>query len=200
MLTTTVQLPYGDHSLEVQVPRENLMGVLYPDESGEDLAHLDERQILRSALEHPIGTRRLCELAHNGQKVAIVTSDLTRPCPSDRLLPPVLEELALAGIPDQDIRIIMGLGLHRPMTEQEIDQAISPAIHRRFRVLNHDAEDTVRLGVTSRGTPVEIFRLVVEADVRVCLANLEFHYFAGYSGGAKSILPGVASKATEMRA
>ncbi len=120
---------------------------------------------------------------------------MTRPCPSDQLIPPILEELAAAGIPDQDITIVIGLGLHRPMSEAEIDQALSPAIHKRFRVLNHDADDTVHLGVTSYGTPVEIFRPVVEADVRVCLANLEFHYFAGYSGGAKSILPGVASRA-----
>jgi nickel-dependent lactate racemase len=81
------------------------------------------------------------------------------------------------------------------MTEAEIDQAVSPEIHRRLRVLNHDANDTVHLGETSCGTPVEFFRPVVEADLRVCLANLEFHWFAGYSGGAKAILPGCASRA-----
>ena len=82
------------------------------------------------------------------------------------------------------------------MTEEEIDRVVSPQIHRRIRVVNHDADNVVRLGVTSRGTPVEIFRPLVEADVRVCLGNLEFHWFAGFSGGAKAVLPGCASRAT----
>jgi len=130
-----------------------------------------------------------------GQKVAIVTSDLTRPCPSDKLLPYIARELEAAGIPDEDVFIVLGLGLHRPMTDEEIRQALSEPFARRYRVLNHDPLDTVHLGVTSFGTPVEFFRPLVEADFRICLGNLEFHYFAGYSGGAKAILPGCASRA-----
>jgi nickel-dependent lactate racemase len=126
----------------------------------------------------------------------IVTSDLTRPCPSDRLLPPVLEELAAAGVPDDDVTIVMALGLHRPMTVAEMERAVGREVYRRLRVINHDPTQTVYLGITPAGTPVEIFRPVVEADLRVSLGNLELHYFAGYSGGAKAILPGCASRAT----
>jgi len=192
MNVTKIELPYGRTSVTAQMPTDNLLGVLTPQESAETV---DQAALLREALGHPIGAPVLRELARPGQKVVIVTSDLTRPCPSARLLPPVLEELAAAGVPDQDITIVIALGLHRPMTEAEMKLAVGPEVHRRVRVINHDPADTVRLGVTSAGTPVEIFRPVIEADLRVCLANLELHYFAGFSGGAKSVLPGCASRA-----
>lgn len=209
---TEVQLSYGHGSLSVRVPKRNLQAVLQPLHATEVE---DEAKLLRDALVRPIGASgmpgpRLRDLAaaklrpdratpadiHPGKKVVIVTSDLTRPCPTDRLLPPVLDELDAAGIPDGDITVVMALGLHRTMTEAEMETAVGPEVYRRVRVVNHDPADTVRLGVTSAGTPVEIFRLVVEADFRICLGNLELHYFAGYSGGAKAILPGCASRAT----
>ncbi|MBN1148217.1 MAG: nickel-dependent lactate racemase [Anaerolineales bacterium] len=196
MRSTTLQLAYGDGSLSVEIPPANLLGVIHPIQAAEPGEKPDGAAILCAALAHPIGTPLLRQIVKPGQKIVIVTSDMTRPCPSDKLLPPVIAELEAAGIPDGDITIVLALGLHRPMSEAEIDQALSPVMRRRFRVLNHDAGDCVRLGVTPAGTPVEFFRPVVEADVRICLGNLEFHYFAGYSGGAKAILPGCASKAT----
>jgi nickel-dependent lactate racemase len=184
--------------MQVDLPDANLLGVLMPQQNGQAVAPppRDEAMLVREALAHPLGAPRLGELAQPGQKIVIVTSDLTRPCPSERLLPPILEELAAAGIPDADVTVIVALGLHRPMSETELEAAVGAEVYRRLRVINHDPNDTVRLGVTSLGTPVEIYRPVVEADLRVCLGNLELHYFAGYSGGAKAILPGCASKAT----
>jgi nickel-dependent lactate racemase len=176
----------------VQVPAANLQAVLQP-KHGEEPA--EEAVLLQEALANPIGTQRLRALVRPRQKVVVVTSDLTRPCPSERLLPSVLAELAAADVPDGDVMVVIALGLHRPMTEAEIRTAVGPEMYRRVRVVNHDPTDCVRLGVTSAGTPVEIFRPVVEADLRICLANLELHYFAGYSGGAKSVLPGCASRA-----
>ena len=190
---STIQLPYGDDNLSVAVPNQNLLGVIRPQRLGEEKP--DQDQILRQALAHPIGTPPLREMARKGQRIAIITSDLTRPCPSAKLLPYILDELHAAGILDQDLFIVMALGLHRLMTEQEIDQAIPSGIRRSIPVLNHDTEDTLHLGTTTQGTPVDFFRPVVEADLRICLGNLEFHWFAGYSGGAKAILPGCASKA-----
>ena len=194
MYSSTVTLAYGTGTYDVNIPDSNLLGV-YGVRESESVVTQDESLILRNALNNPIGTAPLRELVHPGVQVAIITSDLTRPCPSDRLLPPVLEELRAAGIPDKDILIVLALGVHRPMTEAEIDQTLSPEIHRRFRVLNHDPDNTVHLGETRRGTPVDIFRPVVEADIRICLGALEFHWFAGFSGGAKAILPGCASMA-----
>jgi nickel-dependent lactate racemase len=187
-----VVLPYGDGTLTARLPSSSWMGSVVPAEEGEPP---DQDLVLRQALDHPIGTRPLRELVRPGQKVAVVTSDLTRPCPSAQLLPPVLAELSQAGVRDGDVFVVTALGLHRPMTTSELAVAVGDPVRRRVRVLNHDPDDVVRLGVTAAGTPVEIHRPVVEADVRVCLGNLEFHYFAGFSGGAKAILPGCASRA-----
>lgn len=193
MPSTRFSVPYGHAELSGQVPAASFLGAFLPQEE-ETVA--DEQEVLRQALEHPIGTVRLRELARPGQKVAVVTSDMTRPCPSDKLLPPILAELNAAGVLDADITVIIALGLHRAQTSAELEEMLGPQVCRRVRVLNHDPEQVVRLGSTSRGTPVEFFRPLVEADLRVCLGNLEFHYFAGFSGGAKAMLPGCASKAT----
>jgi len=196
METKTVELSYGHSTLKAEVPVANLRGILQPQPvAGTAGVAPDEGAILRATLEAPIDTPRLRDLARSGQRVAIVTSDLTRPCPSHKLLPPVLDELAAAGIPDEAIEVVLALGLHRPMTAGEMETAVGPEVYRRVRVLNNDPKDTIHLGKTRAGTPVEIFRPVVEADLRVCLGNLELHYFAGYSGGAKAILPGCASRA-----
>jgi nickel-dependent lactate racemase len=188
-----LELPYGRGTLKARVPDANLQGVLLPRQSA---APADETTLLREALDHPIGAARLREMVRPGQRVAIVTSDLTRPCPSERLLPPLLAELAAAGVPDEDVTVVLALGLHRPMTRDEMEAAVGAEVYRRLRVINHDPANCLRLGIASAGTPVEIFRPLVEADFRICLGNLELHYFAGYSGGAKAVLPGCASRAT----
>ena len=191
MAATHIELPFGDSQLQVDVPSERLLGVVLPkaEQGGDD----EERALVRDALARPVGTPALRALVRPGQQVAIVVSDMTRPCPPARLLPPVLEELAAVGVRDADVTVIVALGLHRAQTAAELATLVGPAIYARVRVVNHDPQDVVRLGVTSRGTPVELFRPLVEADVRICLGNLEFHYFAGFSGGAKAVLPGCAS-------
>jgi nickel-dependent lactate racemase len=189
---SVIELGYGHKTMTVDIPANNLAGVYLPNAAE---TQADESAVLQNALAQPIGSPRLRELVKPGETVVIVTSDLTRPCPSDKLLPPLLAELTAAGVPDSDITVVAALGLHRPMTEAELETMAGPEVYRRVRVINSDPADTVKLGVTERGTPVEIFRPVVEADRRICLGNLELHYFAGYSGGAKAILPGCASKA-----
>ena len=192
--TTELKLPYGDGYLPVAVSTKCLLGVVLPKAAPNgDRA---EQEVVRQALGRPLGTPALRALVRPGQQVAIVVSDGTRPCPTDRLLPPVLEELAAAGVSDADVTVVVALGLHRAQTPAELAALVGPEVHARVRVVNHDVEDVVRLGVTARGTPVELFRPLVEADVRICLGNLEFHYFAGFSGGAKAVLPGCASSAT----
>lgn len=192
-MNTSITLEYGRTQLNLEIPTANLMGVYEP----KVFPHPeDEANLIREALAHPIDSPRLREMVAKGQKIAIVTSDLTRPCPSDRLLPFIINELESVGIPDEDILIVLALGIHRPMSAAEMEAAVGPEIFRRFRVLNHDLTDTIRLGVTRVGTPVEFFRPLVEADFRIALGNIEFHYFAGYSGGAKAFFPGCASKAS----
>lgn len=188
-----IWLPYGKEKVKFEIPKRNLLGIYYPKQV---VGEIDETYTLRQAMEKPIGSPRLREIVRPGQQVAIITSDLTRPTPSEKMLPFIVEELETSGIPDKDIFIVFALGIHRPMSNDEMQRAISQAYFKRFRVINHDPNDVVRLGITRRGTPVDIFRALVEADIRICLGNIEFHYFAGFSGGAKAILPGCASRET----
>jgi len=187
-----VKLAYGRTFFEVDIPDNYFMGV-YEPLTVVDVK--DEHTLLQNALAHPVGSPPLRELAQAGGQVVIITSDLSRPCPSKRMLPHILTELESAGVKDRDIIIVLALGLHRKMTPAEIEAALGTEIVQHIRVLNHDIEDTLHVGVTSAGTPVEIYRPVIEAQLRICLGNLEFHYFAGYSGGAKALFPGCASRA-----
>ena len=125
-----------------------------------------------------------------------MTSDITRPCPSARLLPPVLQELAKGGVRDEDITVVFGLGAHRAQTREEQQRLVGKAIYERFRCVDSDPADVDSLGRTSRGTPVLVHRPVAEADVRVCLGGIEYHYFAGFSGGVKALVPGVCAVET----
>lgn len=152
-------------------------------------------QEIKRALETPIGSPRLKNILKPGEKIAIITSDITRPMPSKLVLPVLLEELVEAGVKDEDITIVFGLGTHRSQTEQEKRYLVGDAIFERIACVDSDPSDCVHLGMTTNGTPVDIFRLVAEADRRICLGNIEYHYFAGYSGGAKAIMPGVSTKA-----
>ena len=187
----TYHLPYGRAQVPVSLPGGRVLRLLEPHRPAQPPS---DALLLRNALDQPIGSLPLRQLGRPGQRVAIVTSDHTRPCPSDRLIPVILGELEAAGIRDDDITVVMALGLHRPMSHPEMEAAVGHGVYQRVHVINHDASDVVRLGITSAGTPIEIFRPVVEAELRICLGNLELHYFAGYSGGAKAIMPGCASR------
>ena len=185
-----ITLPFGKKEIELSVPEENFLQTLLPNKINEGLTGTEE--VIRG-LQNPIGSIRLKDLVHTGQKVVIVTSDITRPMPSYLVLPPVLEELNAGGIPDSDITVVFALGSHRAHTEEEKIKLVGSDVYRRITCLDSQGEFT-HMGTTSRGTPVDIFKPVADADVRICLGNIEFHYFAGYSGGAKAIMPGVSTR------
>ena len=151
---------------------------------------------IRLALAAPIGTPLLRDLVHPGQSVVVVTSDITRLCPTHLMLPPVMHELGRARIPDQDVTVVFGLGMHRPQTPEERKRLAGAEMVARLRCIDSDPQQTVHVGTTRRGTPVEVFEPVVKADVRIALGSVEPHYFAGYSGGLKAIMPGVCSANT----
>ena len=144
-------------------------------------------------LDNLIGAPLLENLVRKGQKIVIVTSDISRPMPSYEVLPGVLDRLYKAGITRQDITVVLALGSHRRHTEEEKRKLVGEQCYQEVKCVDSDIEDCVFLRETKNRIPVEITREVVEADFRICLGNIEFHYFAGYSGGAKAIMPGVAS-------
>ncbi len=182
---------FGKQKLSLRFPDRQPPVVLQPQPAACRLTGPDE---VRRSLREPIGAPRLSSLAKPGQRVVVITSDITRPAPSAVILPPILEELAAAGVRDEDILVVFALGSHRGHTEEEKRRLVGDEVYRRVRCVDHNPADCVSLGTTSRGTPVELFRPVAEADLRVCVGNIEYHYFAGYSGGAKAILPGVSTR------
>ena len=128
-----------------------------------------------------------------GQKIAIITSDISRPLPSYDVLPSVLRELNAAGIPDEDITVVFALGSHRAQTEEECRRLAGDYAFDKVRCIDSDPEDCILMGTSTNGTPFSITRSVAEADFRIALGNIEFHYFAGYSGGVKALMPGVST-------
>ncbi|MFC2017508.1 nickel-dependent lactate racemase, partial [Chloroflexota bacterium] len=122
----------------------------------------------------------------------VIVTDNTRPCPDDRLLPPILAELE-EKLPRGNITIIVGLGLHPPLDKQALVEKLGRDIVENYNVMNHDVNQIVNIGTTSRGTPVDVNTKVVEADFRMSTGFIEPHFFAGFSGGRKSIAPGVSS-------
>ncbi|MPM20252.1 Lactate racemase [bioreactor metagenome] len=187
-----IELGFGAGVQKLAVPDENLIGILLPNPVEHALT--GEEEVLR-ALSEPIGTPRLGEIVHPGEKIAIVTSDITRPMPSYKVLPALLDELYAAGVRREDITVVFGLGSHRKQTPDEQKKLVGERAFVEVKCIDGDDSDCVHIGTTCRGTPVEIVRPVAEADRRICLGNIEFHYFAGYSGGAKAIMPGVSTRA-----
>ncbi|MGE4424616.1 MAG: nickel-dependent lactate racemase [Pseudodesulfovibrio sp.] len=188
-----ISLGYGKGNLQATIDDAHVDAVLTPNDVP---VPDDESRLILSALRHPIGTGTITQTFGPGQSVCIVTSDITRPCPSYKLLPPLLEELGEAGVKNDDITIVFALGAHRRHTREEIEHLVGKDIASRYRCIDMDPEDVVLVGVSTRGTPFEVFRPVAEASRRICLGNIEYHYFAGYSGGIKAIVPGVCSRRT----
>ena len=186
-----LEFGFGTGVQTAQVPEENLLGVLHANEVPLELTGEAE---VRRALEEPIESPRLRELVSPGEKVAIVTSDITRPMPTYKVMPPLLDELYAAGVRREDITLVFALGSHRKHTDEERRKLAGDRAWNEIACVDSDPNDCVHMGVTGAGTPVDITRVVAEADRRICLGNIEYHYFAGYSGGAKAIMPGVSTR------
>jgi len=187
-----LQLAYGRTGLKIDLPDGAPVTVIEPA-FVPGLA--DERQALIAALRAPVGALPLRELVRQDDTVAVVFSDLTRPMPKDRVLPPLLDELAGAGVPDARITLVNALGTHRPQTEAELRQMLGDEIVARYCIVQHDAWDDdnlVEVAPNRVGRPVRVQRAYAEASVRILTGFIEPHLFAGFSGGPKAVLPGIA--------
>ena len=189
-----LDLKCGDQSFPLQIAPEQILSVLRPLASAAQgtPAELVERAL--SQCEDALSSFRA------GERVVIVTSDITRPTGSDVYLPMLVARLNAAGIRDRDIEIVIALGIHRKQTEAEHKKIVGE-LYGRIKVSDHDCDDPgqlVYLGDTARGVPVEINRRVAEADRLILTGAVTFHYFAGFGGGRKSLLPGVSSRRSCM--
>ena len=190
-----ISLAYGQGHLPVELP-DGLTTIIAPSHAP---GLPDERGAVLAALEKPIAARPLREWIRPGNSVCILFTDITRATPNDRLIPWLLEHLA--DVPGRNITLLNQLGTHRPNTPSELEQMLTRPVVRQYRVLNHEPENRealVPLGTTRDGTPALLNRHFVEADVRIVTGFIEPHFFAGFSGGPKGIMPGVAGLQTVM--
>jgi len=184
---------YGSGELQVEVPDENLAHVLrlrkyVPIEN--------PRESVINALEHPISSPPLRELAKNRESACVVISDVTRPVPNKLILPPILKILEESGIQREDIVILIATGIHRPNVGKELEEMVGAEIMSNYRIVNHFSKESDTheyLGTTKNGTPVHLDKTYLSADLKITTALIEPHLMAGYSGGRKAICPGISS-------
>ena len=193
----TIPIPYYTSTLELHVEEENLKAVLTAKMHGFH-AEKSQEQLVLDALEHPVGSPRLRELAQGRRKIVIVTSDHTRAVPSRITLPLLLKEIR-SGNPGADITILIATGLHRPTTEEEQRRMFGDEIvdHEKIVINNaFDPDQFVELCTLPSGAVFQVNKLAAECDLLVTEGFVEPHFFAGFSGGRKSILPGICSQRT----
>jgi len=188
-------IPYGRDRLDVNIPNEKIAATLTPRSTD----HVpDAHEAICHALRQPIGTKMIRDQVSRSDRVTIMISDVTRPVPDGLILPHLINELSEAGVADERIRILVATGLHRPCTREELQQRIGKVVDR-IPVTSHDARDTGNLaciGRTSVGNDVWINSSVATSDFKIATGCIEPHTLAGYSGGRKTILPGVAGEET----
>lgn len=196
---SNIKLPYGTENLEVEIPEERINEILISK-----LNHFkpafSESELVQLALENPIGSQRLKDMAKGKNKIVIIASDHTRPVPSKIIMPLLLNEIR-KGNPNADITILIATGCHRGTTKDELVDKFGHDIVENEKIYIHDCDDEnmlVNVSVLPSGGQLIINKLAVEADLLVSEGFIEPHFFAGFSGGRKSVLPGVASRATVM--
>lgn len=191
-----VWLPYGRTEVCTRIPTRNFLGMIEPKEK---LGVADPRVEVERALNEPVGAKKLREIAKAGDKAAVVVDDATRATPSSLMVPAILDELNKAGVKDEDITVIFGCGTHRSVTPEEMKTLVGEETLERVKTISHDcrAKDLVYIGKTNTlGTKVYVNKVFAEADVKVLTGDVGLHYYAGYGGGRKSVLPAVSGVET----
>lgn len=194
-----VSFPYGKEKITHSFCDEELLGVL-TSQIEEYVPESDQSTLVKRALENPVGTETLCELSKGKNKIVIIASDHTRPVPSKIIIPAMLEEIR-KGNPDAYITILIATGCHRGTTKEELISKFGEKIVNEEKIYIHDCDEAGKLtniGVLPSGGTCEINSLAIEADLLVAEGFIEPHFFAGFSGGRKSVLPGVAGRSTVL--
>lgn len=192
----SVALPYGKNMVEVSIPSAQLIGVYSPKDI-EPVA--DVKAEIRRALSQPIGTALLRELVKGKKNVVFVADDNTRLTPTDVLMPMLLDECNVAGVPDSCISLVIALGTHRFMTDAEILEKFGPETVKRIPIKNHPFRDKsamVDLGTTDTGGQILINKDVYDADFKIGIGSIVPHHIPGFAGGAKIVQPGVSGEDT----
>jgi lactate racemase len=189
-------LPYGDDILELQIADRYIGAIVTPKRM---VGASEPEDLILDAMENPTGSADLARMVRPGQRVAVIVDDVSRETPANLILPHVLGRLLNGGIKQADIRVVIALGTHRPMTQAEIIAKIGSEVAQTYRVVNtpcSSESETRYVGTSSNGIPAFLNRTVADADVRIGIGMITPHMDAGFSGGAKIILPGVCGTRT----
>lgn len=191
-----IKLRYGKGEISAEIPEDRILTITKNNLSSLR-SQRDASTIIKDALASPISSPKLRELAKGKKNVVIIASDHTRPVPSRAIIPAMLEEIR-EGSPKADITILIATGCHRGTTKEELFDKFGPEICSREHIIIHDSEqsETVDLGILPSGAPLFVNKTAVEADLLVSEGFIEPHFFAGFSGGRKSVLPGICSTRT----
>jgi nickel-dependent lactate racemase len=191
-----IELAYGHGHLQLQLENKNLAGILEPRHFESDGGGIE---MVEASLAQPINSPSLTSIIERkgARNAVIVVNDITRPTPYELILPPILKEIEAAGIPAANISMVIATGIHRAHTQADNLAIFGADLCDKYRIENHDCDtNLVSLGTLSNGMELVINRTVAEADLLISTGVVGLHYFAGYSGGRKSILPGIAARAT----
>ena len=192
-----ISIPWGRTHLTAELPDHRVRGILKSRLEGY-VPPMGQRELVEAALASPIGSQRLEVLAAGKKNVVLIASDHTRPVPSKVLVPPMLEAIR-RGNPEAEITILIATGCHRGTTKDELIEKFGPGIVAKERIVIHDCEESenmVTLGTLPSGGTIRINRLAAEADLLISEGFIEPHFFAGFSGGRKSVLPGIVARET----
>ena len=193
---TTFYLNYGKTQIGVEIPEQKILNVIRPNPSH---GKRDKEEEIKRAIMNPISAS-LEEIVTPQSSIALLPSDITRPCPSYNIIPILLRELNSIGVKDERVKIVFTNGLHRRNTRDEKIMLLGKKIVEKIKCIDHDAKQKQKyIGDTSHHTPVYINSDVLDCDIKIGIANIDIHVFAGYSGGAKSILPGVSGVETIVK-
>ncbi len=191
---TKIQIPYGSTQINIDIDAE-LVDV--EAEDGRQKEKLNSKEVIKQALYNPLGTKRLRDIVatKRGAKIVIVVDDHTRATPTEPMLDSIQEEIKDNFNPE--ITLLVACGTHEPPTEEELNRILGKYVGQYIiKIHNCDAKDLVYVGSTSRGTPVRLNRNYVEADIKILTGDVTLHYYAGFGGGRKSILPGISARET----
>ena len=192
-----IRIPYGRSHLTAEIPDERLSAILR-SRLEEYIPEAGEEALVEAALNNPIGSETLEKLAVGKEKIVLIASDHTRPVPSKVLVPPMLAAIR-RGNPDAKITILIATGCHRGTTRQELVEKFGEEIVEKETIAIHDCAaeaDMVTIGTLPSGGELRINRIAAEADLLISEGFIEPHFFAGFSGGRKSVLPGIAARET----
>ncbi|NJD59465.1 MAG: nickel-dependent lactate racemase [Anaerolineae bacterium] len=189
------RVPYSKSFLEFSLPAGFHVDVAVSQDKG---ILADPQAAIQEALDFPVGSPPLIQLAKPGMKACIVFTDTTRASPDHLLVPPILRQLEAAGVHDEDVTLLCGTGMHRPSTPTEKVAKLGAEIVNRYRVIDNEPQNLnmlVDLGITPAGVPVQANRAAIEADLLIATGIVEPHQYAGYSGGSKTLAVGAAGEA-----